>query len=401
MSDVISNLYNIFSANQQKIDDWFATTFKDTPPFLYNSVDIRNSGYKIAPVDTNVFPAGFNNLTDDGKKKATEIMKRCFSRRDKKLENIFIIPEAHTRNLFYLDNIAVLKEIVENAGVNVILGNINPDSEILELTSHSGYKLTIHTLEQKNRYLQTTDGIIADLVITNNDFTEGVPEILNNIEQEIVPPVGMGWYRRRKTAHFGTYNDLANRFCYELDIDPWLISTKFEKCGVINFKEKTGIECVARRIDKAIFSINKKYQEYNLTDEPYVYIKSNMGTYGMGIMTAKSGDEILAMNKKIRNKMNKIKGGETNTEVIIQEGVPTIDNVEEQSAEHMIYMVGAEMVGSIYRINSSNDKYGSLNAAGMSFQSHEDKEVQLVTSVIAKLAAYAAAWECYETSYNI
>ena len=26
------------------------------------SVDLRNSGFKLAPVDTNLFPGGFNNL---------------------------------------------------------------------------------------------------------------------------------------------------------------------------------------------------------------------------------------------------------------------------------------------------------------------------------------------------
>ena len=33
-----------------------------TPPF-YTSVDLRNAGFKLAPVDTNLFPGAFNNLT--------------------------------------------------------------------------------------------------------------------------------------------------------------------------------------------------------------------------------------------------------------------------------------------------------------------------------------------------
>jgi hypothetical protein len=32
-----------------------------TPPF-YGSVDLRNAGFKLAPVDMNLFPGGFNNL---------------------------------------------------------------------------------------------------------------------------------------------------------------------------------------------------------------------------------------------------------------------------------------------------------------------------------------------------
>jgi glutamate--cysteine ligase len=45
------------------IERWFRLEWMEhTPPF-YTSVDLRNSGFKLAPVDTNLFPGGFNNLT--------------------------------------------------------------------------------------------------------------------------------------------------------------------------------------------------------------------------------------------------------------------------------------------------------------------------------------------------
>jgi len=37
-------------------------SIEHTAPF-YSSVDLRNSGFKLALVDTNLFPAGFNNPT--------------------------------------------------------------------------------------------------------------------------------------------------------------------------------------------------------------------------------------------------------------------------------------------------------------------------------------------------
>lgn len=44
------------------IERWFRLQFiEHTAPF-YSSVDLRNSGFKLAPVDTNLGPAGFNNL---------------------------------------------------------------------------------------------------------------------------------------------------------------------------------------------------------------------------------------------------------------------------------------------------------------------------------------------------
>ena len=48
--------------NYQKIEGWFRNQWLKYPPPFYSSIDIRNSGFKIAPIDTNLFPAGFNNL---------------------------------------------------------------------------------------------------------------------------------------------------------------------------------------------------------------------------------------------------------------------------------------------------------------------------------------------------
>src|SRR6266566_2179445 len=49
-------------ANQIAIEQWFRSRFRERPAPFYCSVDLRNSGFKLAPVDTNLFPAGFNNL---------------------------------------------------------------------------------------------------------------------------------------------------------------------------------------------------------------------------------------------------------------------------------------------------------------------------------------------------
>jgi len=38
------------------IEHWFRTQWQEhTPPF-YGSVDLRNAGFKLAPVDTNLYP---------------------------------------------------------------------------------------------------------------------------------------------------------------------------------------------------------------------------------------------------------------------------------------------------------------------------------------------------------
>ena len=47
---------------QMKIEAWFREQWGNHYPPFYGSVDIRNSGYKMASIDMNLFPGGFNNL---------------------------------------------------------------------------------------------------------------------------------------------------------------------------------------------------------------------------------------------------------------------------------------------------------------------------------------------------
>jgi glutamate--cysteine ligase len=174
---------------------------------------------------------------------------------------------------------------------------------------------------------------------------------------------------------------------------------------VVDFREKSGLECIALGVDKTLYRIRQKYQEYGIKQDPYVFIKSDKGTYGMGIMTASSGQEVLEMGKKIRNKMTSIKGGAENSAVIIQEGVPTIDVVDGYPAEPMIYLIGAEPVGCMYRLNTLKDSRGNLNASGMQFASMKESKAQdapcKAVGLVARLASYASAWECYSESYAI
>ena len=71
-------------------------------------------------------------------------------------------------------------------------------------------------------------------------------------------------------------------------------------------------------IRETLHKIRKKYDEYGIEQEPYVFVKADSGTFGMGIMTVKSGEEIYEINKKTRNKMTSMKEGVENTHLIIQ-----------------------------------------------------------------------------------
>jgi len=394
MTKVIDYLNNFIVTQSSKIKEWLNNEYLNHQACFYSSVDLRHSGTKIVPVDTNLFPAGFNNFANSSIEKAVLQTRDFLARNHNNAKKILIIAESHTRNTRYLDNILILKDIVTKAGFDVKLAMLGAN-EVADLTSHSGIKLEITEVKRNGNIIQTSDNFTPDLILLNNDLSEGVPEILNNLAMPIVPSLELGWHQRSKSNHFAQYQTLSERFCREFSLDPFYISAKFKECGKINFKEKIGLECIASNVEKMVSLLKTQYQEHGINEDPYVFIKADKGTYGMGIMTAKSGEEVLEMNKKTRNKMNVLKSGVLNTNVIIQEGIRTADMIDGATAEPLVYLIDAKPIGITYRIHSGKDEYGNLNAAGMHFSPGEAHHSKLENSfdLIARLATLASCRE--------
>ena len=172
---------------------------------------------------------------------------------------------------------------------------------------------------------------------------------------------------RRKSNHFAAYEDVAKKFAKLIDIDPWMINPYFATCGEINFQERTGEDCLASNVDMLLTRIRKKYREYGIKEKPFVIVKANAGTYGMGIMSVKDASEVKDLNRKQRNKMSVVKDGLAVSEVIIQEGVHTFENINEAVAEPVVYMIDRYVVGGFYRVHTERDIDENLNAPGMHF----------------------------------
>ena len=155
-------------------------------------------------------------------------------------------------------------------------------------------------------------------------------------------------------------------------IDPWQINPYFAVCSSVNFHERQGEECLSYSVDAVLGLIRKKYKEYGIEETPYVVVKADAGTYGMGIMTVKDASEITGLNRKQRNKMSVIKEGVNVSQVIIQEGVHTHERVgkkdQEGVAEPVVYMIDRYVVGGFYRVHSGREKDENLNAPGMRFE---------------------------------
>lgn len=411
MNDILDTLKSFYQQRGDDIERWLAEKRKDAEPFFYTSVDLRHSGPRLVPVDTNLFPAGFNNLSPRARARASRFIARFLEENHPKTESVLIIPENHTRNLYYLDNLATLLAMFEAIGIEAKLGSLAAaPGQPIALVSQSGHQLTEYPLKREGDRLMLENGYAPDLVILNNDMTSGEPEILQNLKQPVLPPADMGWHSRKKSTHFDMYCGMAREFGKAFDFDPWLICAEFHHCGLVDFKEQTGLERVAEGIERVLKRARKKHKEYGIKEEPYVFVKADSGTYGMGIMTARSGGDILDLNKKERNKMQAVKEGARVSTVLIQEGIHTIDRVEGKPAEPMVYMIDGVPIGGMWRVNAERDAESNLNAAGMSFtgmcdevedecgqwKAVEDCHFQSF-GLIAALAALAAARENYDS----
>lgn len=384
----------LFESKAKAIDDWFEHQYQKAPRCFYSSVDIRDAGFKMAPVDTNLFPAGFNNLTKQGEIRAASYIKDYVTQYYPEAKRLLLIPENHSRNNFYFANVAMIKKVTEDAGYEVKIGLITEDSALLKEIQDNAPELQIEKVERQGNIL-TTNNDIADLIILNTDLTSGIPAQLSGLEQPIIPSLAHGWHIRTKSNHFSKYDKILDQFCQEFSIDKFLLSAIHFACGKVDFREKTGIECVAIAVDKAIYHIQQKYNEYSIADKPYVYIKAERGTYGMGIMTASSGEDIYDINKKLRNKMDTIKEGVTNSEVIVQEGIRTISKIENMVAEPLIYLANGEVIDCFFRANSEKDELSNLNSRGAKILNDYDYPKEKIQSyqLVARLAALAAANE--------
>jgi len=349
------------------IEHWFRQKWQEHSVPFYTSVDLRNSGFKLAPVDTNLFPGGFNNLRPEFQPLCIQAVMTAVEKICPDTRQFLLIPENHTRNLFYLQNVAALQSILQRAGFSVRVGSLLPEiTQPTTIDLPSGDHVLLEPVKrQGNRLL--LDGFDPCAILLNNDLSGGIPDILRGLSQPVMPPLYAGWSTRRKSQHFAAYDHVAEEFSKLIGIDPWFINPRFSRCGQIDFSAAEGQDCLSTQVEFLLGEVRNKYAEYGIKEEPFLIVKADAGTYGMGIMTVKSPDDVKQLNRKQRNKMSTIKEGQPVTEVLIQEGVYTFENVEGAVAEPVVYMIDHYVVGGFYRVHTDRGIDENLNAPGARF----------------------------------
>ena len=350
------------------IERWFRLEWMEhTPPF-YCSVDVRNAGFKLAPVDTNLYPGGWNHLTPAMLPLAVQAAMAAIEKICPEARNLLIIPENHKRNTSYLSNIAQLRRIFHMAGLNVRVGSIDPEiKKITIIDLPNGDSVKLEPVIRGKRRLGVKD-FDPCTILLNNDLSAGVPGILEDLhEQYLLPPLHAGWFTRRKSRHFQSYEEVSKRFGKLIGVDPWLINPMFSKCGEVDLSQSSGIECVTSNVDALLTKIRRKYKEYGINEKPFVVVKSDDSSAGMGIMTVRDVKDLDEWHPAAADADGDVAVAQQLAEVIVQEGVLTNERIDEAVAEPVVYMMDRYVVGGFYRVHAGRGIDENLNAPGSGF----------------------------------
>jgi glutamate--cysteine ligase len=348
------------------IERWFRLEWMEhTPPF-YCSVDVRNAGFKLAPVDTNLFPSGWSNLAPSMLPLAVQAAMAAIEKICPEARNLLIIPDNDVRSSAYLSNLAQMCSVFHMAGLHVRLGSINPDvkkSTLLKLPD--GQTLSLEPVIRTRGRVGVKD-FDPCTILLNNDLVSGVPGILEDLnEQYLLPPLHASWSTRRRSTYFKTYEEVAKRFGKLIGVDPWLINPMFDRCGGIDLDSADGVEALTARVDTLLAKVKKKYKEYGIKEKPFVVVKADNLGGNAGLMSVREAKDVPALVEKAR----KVAGHPFHgaLELILQEGVLTLERMNDAVAEPVVYMMDRYVVGGFYRIHAERGMDEDLNAPGSSF----------------------------------
>ena len=394
------------------IERWFRLEWMEhTPPF-YTAVDLRNAGFKLAPVDTDLFPEGFNHLTPQMLPLAVQAAMAAIEKICPEAKNLLLLPGPRCDNSFYRMHLQRLVQIFTQAGLNVRLGSFDP-----ELTAPrpvplpDGGELLIEPVLRKRTRLGLKD-FDPCTILLNDDLRGGVPRALQNLhEQYLLPPLHAGWALRRKSTHFHSYEEVAKKFAKLLGMDPWLINPMAARCAGVDAGGEAGLEAVRAQADALLAKVRRKFKEYGINEKPFVVVKTDARRSGAGVLTVRDAREIDGA------RLQRVLGGAEEpgaVDALVQEGVPTYERINDAVAEPVVCMIDRYVIGGYYRVHAGRGIDENLDTPGSSYvplafaESHQlplrsakpgasAPNRFYMYGVIGRLAMLAAAYELEAT----
>jgi glutamate--cysteine ligase len=340
------------------IERWFRLEWMEHTPTFYCAADVRNAGFKLSAVDTDLFPGGWDNLTPSMLPLAVQAAMAAIEKICPEARNLLIVPENNANSTSYLNSLAQLRRIFHMAGLNVRVGSVSPDlTEPKTIALPGGESITLEPAVRTDGRLGLKDFDPCTLLL-NNALRAGVPGILEDLSgQFLLPPLHAAAATRSKANHFKCYEEVAKRFGKLIGVDPWLMYPLSEKCTAVDTGSVAALESVRGGVDALLGKIKRRYKEYGIKEKPFVVIKTDNGRVSFDPISVRDTRELESLRMDSREPLD----------IILQEGVMTQERMNDSVAEPVVYMMDRYVVGGFYRVHAESGADEAFRTAGSSF----------------------------------
>jgi glutamate--cysteine ligase len=242
-------------------------------------------------------------------------------------KNLLLIPE-NARDTFYLSNLATLQKIFSQAGLSVRLGSLSndvtePDRDrtARRRDRHAG-ALAPQQAPPRAEELRPLHHPAQQRSLRRRAGHPGRPA-------RAVPAAAAARGLEHAPQEHALQGLRGSRQALRQAAGhgPVAHHPMFTQCGSVDFAASAGLECLRSNTDALLTKIRRKYKEYGINEKPFVVVKADNGTGGMGIMTVRDVKDIDALTPAAKVRMATAQGGRAVTEVIIQEGVLTNERI--------------------------------------------------------------------------
>jgi glutamate--cysteine ligase len=138
----------------------------------------------------------------------------------------------------------------------------------------------------------------------------------------------------------------------------------FDTCGQVDLSQNQGVQVLTARVDALLAKVKKKYKEYGIKEKPFVIVKADNSSSGMGIMTVRDIKDLPGLLEKTASTRQ---GSDPLQELILQEGILTHERINAAVAEPVVYMMDRYVVGGFYRVHADRGEDENLSAPGSSY----------------------------------
>jgi glutamate--cysteine ligase len=136
---------------------------------------------------------------------------------------------------------------------------------------------------------------------------------------------------------------------------------------VVDLSGDAGLDALQAAVDAQLTRVRRKYKEYGINEKPFVVVKADSGTSVFAPMTVRDAKDLADPARRARLKTAATQDGTRPEPLIVQEGVPTYERVNDAVAEPVVYMIDRYVVGGFYRVHAERGIDENLNSPGASF----------------------------------